>query len=154
MLLPATAQRVPQHTAEQVNRHIAERTPQRLSQLAQAGPEAINRRLEALEQEWDIERWLEANASTLMLLGVGLGAAMDRRWLLLPGLVAGFLLQHALQGWCPPVPVFRRLGVRTAREIDEERFALKTLRGDFDGAAVGSTASGDPVPDVLQRVRR
>jgi hypothetical protein len=29
------------------------------------------------------------------------------------------------------VPLFRRLGVRTASEIDEERYALKALRGDF-----------------------
>ena len=46
------------------------------------------------------------------------------------GLTA-LLLQHALQGWCPPLPVFRRWGVRTAREIEEERYALKALRGDF-----------------------
>jgi hypothetical protein len=45
--------------------------------------------------------------------------------------VTAFLLQHALQGWCPPVPVFRRLGVRTTAEIDRERYALKALRGDF-----------------------
>jgi hypothetical protein len=38
--------------------------------------------------------------------------------------VGTFLLQHALQGWCPPVPILRRLGYRTAREIFEERLAL------------------------------
>ncbi len=37
----------------------------------------------------------------------------------------------AVQEWCPPVPVFRRLGVRTCQEIDEEKYALKILRGDF-----------------------
>jgi hypothetical protein len=46
--------------------------------------------------------------------------------------VFAFFAQHALQGWCPPVPVMRRLGVRTAREIERERYALKALRGDFD----------------------
>ena len=56
---------------------------------------------------------------------------INKRFLLLPGLVAGFLLQHALQGWCPPVPLFRRVGVRTATEIERERYALKALRGDF-----------------------
>jgi hypothetical protein len=55
----------------------------------------------------------------------------SRRWLALPALVAGFLMQHALQGWCPPLPVLRRLGFRTQREIDQERYALKALRGDF-----------------------
>ncbi len=56
---------------------------------------------------------------------------MDKRFFALPAVVAGFLLQHALQGWCPPLPLFRRLGVRTAAEIDQERYALKALRGDF-----------------------
>jgi len=58
-------------------------------------------------------------------------SVINKRFLLLPGLVAGFLLQHALQGWCPPVPLFRRAGVRTAAEIERERYALKALRGDF-----------------------
>ena len=44
---------------------------------------------------------------------------------------AGFLLQHAVQGWCRPVPIFRRLGIRTASEIDAERYALRMIRGDF-----------------------
>jgi hypothetical protein len=43
-----------------------------------------------------------------------------------------FLFQHAIQGWCPPVPVLRRLGFRTANEIEQERTALKALRGDFN----------------------
>ncbi len=46
-------------------------------------------------------------------------------------MVGGFLLQHAVQGWCPPLPVFRQMGVRTQTEIDEKRAALKALRGDF-----------------------
>lgn len=49
-----------------------------------------------------------------------------------PVIVTAFLLQHAVQGWCPPVPILRRLGYRTNREQDDERIALKFLRGDFD----------------------
>jgi hypothetical protein len=52
------------------------------------------------------------------LIGLALGATVDRRFFLVPGLVAGFLLQHAVQGWCPPIPFFRRRGFRTASEID------------------------------------
>jgi len=55
-------------------------------------------------------------------------------------IVLPFLFQHAVQGWCPPVPVFRWLGVRTRQEIDEEKYALKVLRGDFDRAATLPTA--------------
>ena len=130
-MLPSTTARVPSHTPQRYNEAIRHQTEENVARLAGAGPEAIDRRLAELDREWDIERTLEANASTLALIGVGLGACVDRRFLVLPALVSGFLLQHALQGWCPPVPLFRHLGVRTAAEIDHERYALKALRGDF-----------------------
>jgi len=63
---------------------------------------------------------------------------MDRRWLVLPALVTAFLFQHAMQGWCPPLPLLRSFGFRTAREIDTERYALKALRGDFGSIGPGS----------------
>ncbi|WP_425450405.1 hypothetical protein [Virgifigura deserti] len=87
--------------------------------------------MQALDREWDIECALEANAASLALAGVALGAFLDRRFLILPALVTGFLLQHALQGWCPPLTFFRKCGFRTAAEIDQERYALKALLGDF-----------------------
>lgn len=65
---------------------------------------------------------------------------VDRRFALVPLVVGGFLLQHALQGWCPPLPIFRRYGVRTQTEIDYERYALKAVRGDFRGVPAGSEA--------------
>jgi len=33
--------------------------------------------------------------------------------------------------------VFHRLGIRTTREINHERFAPKALRGDFGDVSVG-----------------
>jgi hypothetical protein len=129
--LPTTAGRVSARTGHDINRRIRDETERRLVYYA-AHTGEIGDRLDALDREWDIERTLEANASTLAFTGVVLGAAVDRRWLVLPGLVTGFLFQHAVQGWCPPLPILRRLGFRTAREIDRERHALKALRGDFD----------------------
>jgi hypothetical protein len=61
-----------------------------------------------------------------------LGLTVNRKWLYLSGTVLSFLLMHAVQGWCPPVPLLRKLGVRTQREIDAELYALKMLRGDAD----------------------
>ena len=84
-----------------------------------------------LDREWDIERCLETAAPTFSLIGLALGATKDRRWFLLPAVVQTFFLQHALQGWCPPLPILRRFGFRTVAEIDRERYALKALRGDF-----------------------
>jgi len=132
-MFPSTTTRVPLHTAEAYNEAIRRRTEENIARCAAGGAEAIERRLTELDEEWDIERTLEANAATLSLIGVALSALVDRRFMIVPGLAAGFLLQHALQGWCPPVPLFRRLGVRTEHEIDEERYALKALRGDFRG---------------------
>ncbi|WKB51281.1 YgaP family membrane protein [Eleftheria terrae] len=114
---------------------IRRRTEAHLAEAAQRGPQYIERRLVELDEEWDIERWLETAAASVSLAGAALGATVDRKWFLVPAVVAGFLLQHALQGWCPPLPLLRRLGVRTADEIHQERYALKALRGDFAGVA-------------------
>lgn len=130
-MLPETSRRVPANTDADVNRRIQRDMEQRIAWYAEH-PERIDSRLAELDEEWDIERTLEANAATIALGGVILSLLRGRQWLILPGVVGGFLLQHALQGWCPPVPVFRRLGIRTQREIDEERFALKALRGDLE----------------------
>jgi len=130
-MLPSTVERVPRHTAPHVNERIRRNTQQRLRQYALRGPMAIERRLMQLDREWDVERVLEANAATAALIGLTLGATTDRRWFVAPAFVAGFLLQHAIQGWCPPIPILRRLGFRTQSEIDEERYALKAMRGDF-----------------------
>ncbi|MHB0774842.1 hypothetical protein [Halomonas sp. WWR20] len=130
-MLPSTTDRVAASTSDSINRRIEEEIQANVAYFAEH-PYEIDYRLDELDREWDIERTLEANAATLGLAGVALGATLDRRWLLLPAAVSGFLLQHALQGWCPPVLLLRRRGVRTAAEIDRERYALKALRGDFD----------------------
>jgi hypothetical protein len=124
-----TTNRVPAHTVEAVNRRIAHQAEQRIDACRQH-PEQIERRLRTLDREWDIERSLEANAATVCIAAVLLGLFVNRKWLVLPGLVGAFLLQHAIEGWCPPLPILRRLGFRTQTEIERERYALKALRGD------------------------
>lgn len=131
-MMPSTVDRVPLHTADAVNDAIRHQTLQNIARYDNASSREIQARLDELDQEWDVERTLEANAATAVLVGLTLGATVDKRWFIFPGIVAGFLLQHALQGWCPPLPVFRRLGLRTASEIDYERYALKAIRGDFE----------------------
>lgn len=107
----------------------------------------------ALDREWDVEHLLQANASPIVLLGLALAATVSRRFVALPAGVFGFFAQHALQGWCPPIPVFRRLGVRTQREIERERYALKALRGDFDGVAAHDDApAGERIRAALAAV--
>lgn len=125
-MIPSTVERVPRQTAEHVNEQIRQQTEENVRYYAAAGPAAIRHRLEELDHEWDIERTLEANAASLVVLGSALGALVDRRFFALPAVVGTFLLQHAVQGWCPPLPVLRRLGFRTATEINRERVALQS----------------------------
>jgi hypothetical protein len=124
--------RVRAQTKSEIKHQIDRELEQRLRFLAVQDKETISERLAELDREWDIERALEANAASISLLGVVLGATSSRKWFFLPVIVGGFLLQHAIQGWCPPLPVLRRLGVRTRLEIEQERYALKILRRDFD----------------------
>ncbi|MCE3229060.1 MAG: hypothetical protein K0S32_3611 [Bacteroidetes bacterium] len=93
----------------------------------------IENRLNKLEKEWDIERMLEFNAAFFSIAGF-LMSARNRLWLAVPAIVVTFLAQHATQGWCPPLPLLRKLGFRTRQEIDREKYALKALRGDFESA--------------------
>jgi hypothetical protein len=137
-MLPATTERVRLNTAQHVNDQIRQQTQDNISRASAGGRSGIDRRLDELDREWDIERTLEANAASIVLIGTALSAFVDRRFLVIPAVVGTFLLQHALQGWCPPVPLFRRVGVRTESEINEERDALKALRGDFARVATGS----------------
>ncbi len=125
-------ERVRRNTSPRINDRIDRRTSTTIQSYVNQSEGAITKRLDALDREWDIERVLETNASSLALAGLMLGTTVDRRWLALTGGVLGFLLLHGIHGWCPPLPVLRRLGVRTRAEIDRERFALKFLRGDFD----------------------
>jgi hypothetical protein len=92
----------------------------------------ITKRIKELDLEWDIERYLEANAAIFTFIGAALGLKKNQNWFVLPLIVSIFLLQHAVQGWCPPLSIFRRLGIRTRREIEVEKYAMKALRGDFD----------------------
>lgn len=163
MALPTSVARVPSHTADRVNREIERRTRASIEYYSRR-PERIGDRLEELDAEWGTERILETNAATLAFAGTVLGATVDKRWLLLPTVVTGFLLQHGLRGWCPPLAALRRLGVRTPREIEAERSALKAIRGDFAGvpgdhsrapgaAGVGSHGSTEGSTRFDARVR-
>jgi hypothetical protein len=132
--------RVRAHTNDRINERIDRQTLERVGATAAAGPAAITARIDELDREWDVERYLEANAASLAFIGVLLGALHSTWWLLLPAIVTIFLFQHAVQGWCPPLAIFRRRGIRTRKEIDAEVIALKALRGDFESVTDAVTA--------------
>jgi hypothetical protein len=124
--------RVRARTKLELNQKIDTELERRIRFYTTQDRRTITERIQELDREWDIERMLETNAASLGLAGVVLGVTVSRKWFLLPFIASGFLLKHALDGWCPSVPLLRRFGVRTRMEIEAERFALKILRGDFD----------------------
>jgi hypothetical protein len=153
-MIPETTRRVEENTSGDINERIRRETELRVARCAALGKDAIGRRIDELDHEWDIERAIEANAGTVSLAGIALGTLVHRRFFALPAIVAGFLLQHAIQGWCPPVPILRRWGFRTQSEIEHERYALKTLRGDFRGVEEAGGPDSKLAADVALEAAR
>lgn len=147
---PLETERVRRNTAPESNARIDERIARNLRLYAGQSTDLIDARLDELEREWDVERVLETNASALAFAGVMLSVVNDRKWLLLSAGVLGFLFLHGTQGWCPPLPALRRMGVRTRNEIERERFGLKHLRGDFDALREeGSAPDAERLAEIV-----
>jgi hypothetical protein len=125
--------RVRKSTSPLVNLKIDDYTLENIKDYSNQSEHEISMRIRELDKEWDIERVLGTNMSAIALTGIGLSILVNRKWLALPAVVLGFFAQHALQGWCPPVPFFRSLKVRTRDEINQEKHALKAIRGDYKG---------------------
>ena len=143
--------RVQKSTPESINREVESEIWENIRHYASESKEAISERIAELEKEWNMDRVLITNASSLAGIGLLLGVTVDRKWLILPGVVLAFLLQHGLQGWCPPLPLFRKLGVRSFKEIDRERFALKYLRGDFQGLPENAAGNADKLYEAISK---
>jgi hypothetical protein len=142
-MVATTAERVAIHTSAKAA-HCIDRAAEMRVCYYEKHPEGIPERMRQLDREWDIERALETGSSSLTLLGLVLGSTVNKKWLLLSLGVQGFFLQHALQGWCPPLPLLRSLGVRTMEEIEAERHALLKIESDRKG----SNASRERAPSV------
>lgn len=114
------------------NQTIREETIRNIARYTDRTKEEIEARIKELDKEWDMERIMETNAAGILLLSALLGFTVNRKWFLLTGIVGGFLLQHALKGWCPSLPVLRNMGIRSASEIENEKAVLRYLKGDLD----------------------
>jgi hypothetical protein len=152
-MIATSANRVLDQTNPAVNERIRRQTQRNVAHYHRH-PEQIGQRLWELDEEWDVERMLETGSSALTLTGLMLGITRSRKWLLLSLVVQGFFMQHALQGWCPPLPVLRGLGFRTQSEIEQERYALKVLRGDFRHIPSAEGAEPDDADEILGAVTR
>lgn len=127
-ILPPTSQMVQLHTKEEINKKIQEKTRENINYYKTKNRKQIVARINQLDKEWDIERALETNASIIIFISAVLGIITENIWwIVFIGVISAFLLEHALQGWCPPVPIFRRMGIRSSLEIDEEKYTLKKI---------------------------
>lgn len=104
---------------------------QRLACLADAGQEAIDARLEELDHEWTAGRATKATIGVLMVVGFGLTAFLGPWWLILPTIGGIFLLQYLVSRTSWLGRLFQEMGFRTGFEVEQEKMALKVLRGDF-----------------------
>ena len=127
-----TRDRVRLHSSAKVNQRIDQKTMKRIWFYATQPREEITRRIRELDQEWDVERMMATKTAAVGLGGMALGFTVNRRWLIVPALALGCLMQHALFRSSPAVQLMRRMGARTRREIESEKYALRMLRGDFD----------------------
>jgi hypothetical protein len=124
-MLELKQDRVRNRTADKVNQKIDKCTEKNIERYSNQGRDVVRNRIEKLNEELDVEQALQLTSAANVLVGIGLGLTVNKKWLLLSAISSAFLIQHSLQGWCPPLPVFRRLGVRTRLEINEEIEALK-----------------------------
>jgi hypothetical protein len=122
--------RVRRHSPASATEAIDDRTAISVLQATAEGPAAIERRLDDLQKEWDVDRVLMLNFGVLVFAQL-LAARKDRRWLWGPLFQTPLLMMHALVGWCPPVLWFRPLGFRTRFEIQAEREALLRKLGEL-----------------------
>lgn len=116
--------RVRLRTDAKVRRGIDRSTRASIRAASADGTVRIKARIRELDREWDVDRALMLNFALVGGAALALGQYRNPRWLGFLAVQLGFLAHHAIRGWCPPLPVFRRLGFRTQREIDEEKFHL------------------------------
>lgn len=125
---PRHDDRVRRHTPAAVNTKIDRLTRAAIEDSATSGRDAVILRLHELDREWDVDRVLMANfAAVGLVTSLFAGRRRDGNWVYPLRAQMGFLLMHAIVGWCPPLAIWRRLGVRTAKEIALEREALTEL---------------------------
>lgn len=128
--------RIRARSSEKLNAEIQRRAEEEVQNYSKENKAVISQRIEELDREWDVDRAIMVVFSCLTPISVTLGVKRSRKWFGLFVIQLSFLVLHAIRGWCPPTSLLRRMGFRSRFEIDAEKFALKTLRGDFKSLTV------------------
>jgi hypothetical protein len=118
------------HSSARVNDRIDQRTREAIDETRDS-PSKIRARLDEIDREWDIDRALMLNFAVVATVSSSLAMRTLYKhgrlggWAAMFATQMGFLAFHAIKRWCPPMPVFRRLGFRSDHEIAAERAALQ-----------------------------
>ncbi|MFD1812431.1 YgaP family membrane protein [Rhodococcus gannanensis] len=65
-------------------------------------------------QGWTVERVVPLVAGVMILISVGLAAAVSPWWLILTGFVGANLIFYSAVGWCPASLLMERAGLQRA----------------------------------------
>ncbi len=103
----------------------------RVACLVEAGPQANDNRLVELDREWTAGRMTKAVIGVMLVTGFALTALTNPWWLILPAAGGVFLLQYLFTRSSWLGKMFHEMGYRTGFEVDQEKMALKVIRGDF-----------------------
>jgi hypothetical protein len=132
-IFPPTNKRVALNTNPTTNKSIRNNTLRRINIFKNCSDKILSDNVDNLNHEWDVERALEVSAASVILGSTIMGLKTNKKyWFMISGTASLFLMQHSLQGWCPPVPLVRRLGIRTSEEINNEKIVYKLLKNDFE----------------------
>lgn len=140
---PPMNDRIRERTSEASNRRIDLQTRGAIAEVMESR-DRIQARLAELDREWNVDRALMLNFAIVGGLSATLAMRSALRrgrfggWGVMLFTQLGFLANHAIRSWCPPLPVLRRLGFRSNREICAERVVLEKQL-----AALGYVSSGD-----------
>jgi hypothetical protein len=96
--------------------------------------------------------------ATLGLAGTGVlalifGMLGSRLWRLLAWVVLPLIFAHVRGRFAAPGDFLRTLGLRSRKEIEEEKYALKALRGDFRDLGESQAADMADPASALDAVR-
>ena len=95
------------------------------------GEQGLSERIRALGGEWDAEKFVLVGLSGAGAFGLLMGLFGSRLWRVLTWAALPLLLLAGLERWRPSRGLIKSLGLRSRKEILEEKYALKALRGDF-----------------------
>ena len=119
------------HRAPHLHASHQDQLTRNLARVVEEGPAAIEQRLESLSWEWSSGRLAKIAIGFVILTGAVLSVYVSPWFMIVPALGGMLLVQFffAPKSWVGEI--FHSMGYRRRDEIEQERLALRALRGDF-----------------------